>query len=356
MNCLPMSSLTHEAGSRTGYRLRLYTAAGRKSIWLGEIPASEAAAVQRHCDEIVASQTADLPIPRATQQWLDRISPDLRRKLQTITGATRTVSMAVDQYIDARANEWAESTMLSVSRSLDLLTDAVGSRRIDAVAHGDLSSAIDALPQSESTRARIAAAWRAFWSWCCERHWIAESPARFLRGAIDVREKHFVPMADWQRMVDACDCPELRLVLGLSRIGGIRISSEIRAFDASSIDARQLRMRIVDTKRGQDRWVPIFPELRPLVPLDGSDPLPTLRDCPHATLTHRLTELQQRCGITAWPAPWHSMRASRETELITAFGVATAARWIGNSPAVALRSYAMVSDADWQRATNRETP
>jgi hypothetical protein len=50
------------------------------------------------------------------------------------------------------------------------------------------------------------------------------------------------------------------------------------------------------------------------------------------------------------------MRASRETELITAFGVATAARWIGNSPAVALRSYAMVSDADWQRATNPETP
>jgi hypothetical protein len=45
------------------------------------------------------------------------------------------------------------------------------------------------------------------------------------------------------------------------------------------------------------------------------------------------------------------MRATRETELIERYGLATASQWIGNSAAVAMRSYAMVTDDHWHRAT-----
>ncbi len=48
--------------------------------------------------------------------------------------------------------------------------------------------------------------------------------------------------------------------------------------------------------------------------------------------------------------PWHSMRATRETELITAFGLATASKWIGNSEKVAMTSYAIIPDSDWAKA------
>jgi hypothetical protein len=44
------------------------------------------------------------------------------------------------------------------------------------------------------------------------------------------------------------------------------------------------------------------------------------------------------------------MRATRETELITAFGLATAAKWIGNSEKVAMTSYAIIPDSDWAKA------
>jgi hypothetical protein len=45
-----VSSLTHESKTRQGYRLRVYTAAGRRSIWLGRITEPEAIAIQRHVD------------------------------------------------------------------------------------------------------------------------------------------------------------------------------------------------------------------------------------------------------------------------------------------------------------------
>ena len=50
------------------------------------------------------------------------------------------------------------------------------------------------------------------------------------------------------------------------------------------------------------------------------------------------------------------MRASRETELMREYGLATACKWIGNSPRVAAIHYDMSIDidADYRRAAGRK--
>jgi hypothetical protein len=345
-----VSSLTYEDKTRVGYRLRVYTAAGRRSIWLGKLTQPEAVAVQRHVDEILASQTADLPIPRQTAIWLDRLDHELKAKLTCITGSVRTIGTAIDEYLASKQDQLATSTMDSVTRSLSLLSDAVGSRRVDGVSSEDVASVYDSLEQSTSTRGKIAKDWKAFFHWCEDNRWIIANPAKRLRTTVAVREKQFVSAEIVGRILDACEDPEMRLVIVLSRWGGLRISSEIRDFGDASIDRTAKRIKINDTKRSVVREIPLFPEIMAALPAAGEDPLPTVRHLSHAAITSRLQACATKAGVENWEAPWHSMRASRETELIASFGLATAAKWIGNSEKVAMANYALVPDSDWVRA------
>lgn len=345
-----MSSLTYEDKARHGYRLRVYTAAGRRSIWLGRITQPEAIAIQRHVDEIIAAQTADLPIPRLTALWLDRLDPEIKSKLTCITGCVRTVRTAIDEYLNAKRDLIALSTAESVGRSLAWLADACGDRRIDGVSPEEVSTVYDSLEQGASTRGKIAKDWKAFFRWCEDNRWIVANPAKRLATTVSVRDKTFVSIETINRILAACDDPELRLVIVLSRFGGLRISSEIRDLSEASIDRVFKRIKITDTKRGVTREIPLFREIAAELPEPGVDPLPRLREMSHSGITRLFVECVRKAGIDPWPVPWHSMRATRETELITAFGVATASKWIGNSEKVAMTSYAIIPDSDWAKA------
>lgn len=345
-----MSSLTYEDKARHGYRLRVYTGAGRRSIWLGRITQPEAIAIQRHVDEIIAAQTADLPIPRLTALWLDRLDPEIKSKLTCITGCVRTVRTAIDEYLNAKRDLIALSTAESVGRSLAWLADACGDRRIDGVSPEEVSTVYDSLEQGASTRGKIAKDWKAFFRWCEDNRWIVANPAKRLATTVSVRDKTFVSIETINRILAACDDPELRLVIVLSRFGGLRISSEIRDLSEASIDRVSKRIKVTDTKRCMIREIPLFREIAAQLPAPGVELLPTLASMSHSGLTNRFQDTVRKAGIEPWRVPWHSMRASRETELITAFGLSTAAKWIGNSEKVAMTSYAIIPDSDWAKA------
>lgn len=58
-----------------------------------------------------------------------------------------------------------------------------------------------------------------------------------------------------------------------------------------------------------------------------------------------------RAGQSPWPKLWHNLRASRESELMREYDLATVCRWIGNSPTI-VRHYATSVDlnADFRKA------
>jgi hypothetical protein len=67
--------------------------------------------------------------------------------------------------------------------------------------------------------------------------------------------------------------------------------------------------------------------------------------------THFLKRLNE-ASVDPWPRLFHSMRASRQTELQLEFGTPAACAWLGNTEEVAKESYLMVFEKEWQRAVN----
>src|SRR5205823_13617452 len=67
-------------------------------------------------------------------------------------------------------------------------------------------------------------------------------------------------------------------------------------------------------------------------------------------LRTRMLRIIRRAGLTAWPKPFHNLRASRETELAEDFPVHVVCKWIGNTERIAQKHYLQVTDDHFDRA------
>jgi len=74
----------------------------------------------------------------------------------------------------------------------------------------------------------------------------------------------------------------------------------------------------------------------------------------NANLRTQLLKIMRRAGVAPWARLFHSMRASRQTELERDYPLHVVCSWLGNTEAVAKKSYLLVTDADFQKATQRE--
>src|SRR5262249_14361272 len=108
---------------------------------------------------------------------------------------------------------------------------------------------------------------------------------------------------------------------------------------------------------GADRWVPIFPELRPYFEeafeqaAPGTVYLINRYREGNVNLRTQLQRIIRRAGEPAWPKLFQNLRASRETELAAIFPLHVVCAWIGNSALVAQKHYLQVTEADFARAT-----
>ncbi|MFN5102615.1 MAG: site-specific integrase [Planctomycetota bacterium] len=165
--------------------------------------------------------------------------------------------------------------------------------------------------------------------------------------------------------------PVWQVILGLSRYGGLRTPSETLSLRWDDIDWELNRMSIPEPKvehhegRGI-RSCPIFPELRPILDEafeifgDKSEYVVaapqyraaanTAMGWKNANLRSEMTRLLRRGGVSGWPRLFHSMRASRQTELQREFPVRMICSWLGNSPRIAQQSYLLGTEDDFARA------
>jgi len=99
------------------------------------------------------------------------------------------------------------------------------------------------------------------------------------------------------------------------------------------------------------RSCPIFPELRSILDEafeifgDKSEYVVaapqyraaanTVMGWKNSNLRTEMTRLLRRAGVSGWPRLFHSMRASRQTELQREFPLHVVCSWLGNSPRIA---------------------
>jgi hypothetical protein len=138
--------------------------------------------------------------------------------------------------------------------------------------------------------------------------------------------------------------------------GGRDNLSEHLALRWEDVHWERGRFRVDSPKTGE-RWVPIFPELRPYLEEcftlaeEGAVHVTTRYRDSNANLRTQFLRIIRRAGERPWPRLFHNLRASRETELAAEYPIHVVCAWIGNTAAIAARHYLTVREEDYARAT-----
>jgi integrase len=195
------------------------------------------------------------------------------------------------------------------------------------------------------------------------RGMLATNPFAELKAGAQVNHARsaFISRETIAKVLDAAPDAEWRLLIALSRFGGLRVPSEALALRWCDVDWAHGRITVRSPKTEHhegkgERSIPIFAELKEhleaafdAAPVGAVYVIGRYRE--GANLNPHFRRLIKRAGIAPWDRTWHNLRASRQTELATNYPLHTACAWIGNTKAIAAGHYLQVTDADWQRAT-----
>ena len=223
-------------------------------------------------------------------------------------------------------------------------------------------------PTTISKRLQFA---RMFFHGACKRKLILTNP--FLEvshnGVIFDERKAFISREDTAKLLSVCD-PTWKVIVALARFGGLRCPSEVLSLRWIDIKWETERIIVQSPKTEHhagkaSRELPLFPELFPIL-MEASELAPdgaefvvggnyrqaamTDKGWANCNLRTHLERLLKRAGLKSWPRLFHSMRATRETELAAQFAIHVVAAWLGNTPKIALKHYLTVTDDDFQRA------
>jgi integrase len=204
---------------------------------------------------------------------------------------------------------------------------------------------------------------KQFFQAAIDKELIVKNPFAKIKPPSQVNEarKFFVTREAAYKVLDACPDAEWRLIFALSRFGGLRCPSEHFALTWADVDWERDRFRVHSPKTehhegGGERWVPIFPELRPyleeafeLAHEGAVHVISRYRDT-NKNLRTRMFRIIHRAGLEPWPKLFHNLRASRETELAAEYPIHVVCEWIGNTERIAAKHYLQVTEDYFERA------
>lgn len=367
--------------------LRYVDAAGsRRSLYLPQRTTKLLAeTVAAKVDHIINRQLTGTEPDRNVAQWLADLPDTLYGKLAKAGLAPDrlpsepepvepdpeplpTLAKWTADYISRHAGKPQTITLLEVTaRSL---TKFFGpERRIDQVTAGDAEDYRRWLEKNgnerqqyrtglaKNTVRRTVGRSKQFFTSAVKHELIPRNPFAGEASAVGGNdERLFLVPAEWiERCIRVAPCEDWRIILAFARYAGMR-SHECRIQRWDDIDLVNKRMLVRSNKTPPVRSCPIFPELLPhllrareMAPA-GAEFVQT-RYSSDANLLTTLEKIIAKAGLVAWPKLMQNLRATRETELLANYPTKDVTSWLGNSPAVAQKHYAMVTQAAFDRAT-----
>lgn len=358
----------------------------RKRLHLGRMSDKAAADWKAHVEALIVARAFHRVHDPRLARWLTTLDHKWLRKLQkvgladsdTIGGESTTLGAFLDEffkgltgkpgtrvfYSHTRANLESHFGPSCVLRSIKP-KDADRFRAWLATPK-DVPGEPGGAGLSPATVARRIIACRTMWRRAIRWKHADENPFEGIKAghqANDAR-KQFIPPAAIDAIIDECPDLEWRVIIALARYGGLRTPSETFALRWRDIDwARgMITVRVAKLEhieRLARRTVPLFPQLRKhlsdlwdSLEAGGPEYVIVRNRLDGMNLRTQFERLIARAGQTPWPRLFHNLRASRESELMREYDLATVCKWIGNSPAIAATHYAtsIDLDADFARA------
>jgi len=346
----------------------------RRSVRLGHVSAKTAGAWKARIEQIIGDQLQGRPHDSELSEWLGKLDEKWLARLRRVgladgVGLAETTLGAFLERVFG-ALTCKPQTRVAYGQTRRCLAAYFGAARLlrtITAEHADAWRAwlVEHEKLARATVARRTIAARTFWRAAVRWKLAADNPFVGIKAGHQANEarKAFVPREVVDRLIADAPDTEWRLIIALSRYGGLRCPSEHFALRWGDINWERGTILVTCPKLAHiehcaQRVIPLFPELRThLLALfaeaePGTEHVIIKHRLPCGNLRRRFEQIIARAGLTPWPRLFHNLRASRETELMREYDLATVCRWIGNSPAVAATHYATSIDlnADFRRA------
>ncbi len=344
----------------------------RKAVRLGKYSLKKAETICRHIEELAGSKLSGQPLDAATALWLAGVGDILHKRLAAAglcepreKLAAVTISRFTEQFIGGLVDA-KPRTAVNLGQTRRVLLEFFGDCPMQSVTPEKVADFQKHLMGrfAEATYRRHLGRGRQLWRAAAKRKLFAgENP--FSEVSTTVRgnreRRRFIPREVIEKCIAAAPDAQWRLIIALSRYGGLRCPSETLALTWDCINWEHNRIRVPSPKTenhaGKDcRIIPMFPELRKHlldVFTESAPGVPwVITRYRHASVNLRTTFLKiiHRAGEKPWPKLFHNLRASRATELCEAYPAHVVADWLGHSEAIAQEHYLSTTDAHFERA------
>lgn len=314
--------------------------------------------------------------------WLSEVGDELHERLvradltSSRTRSVPNVAAFVDQFIQKRSSV-KPATIRAWAQARNQLVSYFGAdRRLDDITTGDAKDwmiELQSKPRvikgetvkgfAEATRRKWAGFAKQFFESAVDHGLIDRNPFRKLKsGSVaNPARNEFISQTDTLKVIDQCPDAEWRLIIALSRFGGLRCPSEHLALRWEHILWNIDRINVMSPKTEHvgkaERVIPLFPELRPFLEAAFEDAPEGAEFVIHrhrgvGNFRTQMTRLVRLAGLTPWPRIFHNLRASRQTELTDKHPEHVVCAWIGNTQSVARRHYEMVTDEHFDAAVD----
>jgi len=380
-----MASVSRDPNGRM--RIQFFGLDGkRRTLRLGKCSVKDAHVVRSRIEQLVSAQILGVTADVDTLRWVANLGKTVRDRMARcglITGAPVTKRVKritlgeyLEDYIQKRRKAVKPATVLvwqiAKDSMLKTLPRTIALAEVNA---GHAQDWLDAMradglqPTTQYKRLQFA---KQFFSHAVASKVLPTNPWQSIRLARPkVASNVEVPLETIRNLMKHLD-PQWQAIVGLARYGGLRCPSEVLSIRWEQIDWLSNKMIIPSPKTehlaGKDfRDCPLFADLRIILePQKKSagyviekDEMRALADRPtgwaNANLRKELLTRLDRAKIKPWPRLFHSMRASRQTELEREFGLAAACAWLGNTASIAKEHYLLVTSDAWQKAAQNPT-
>jgi integrase len=350
----------------------------RKTVSLGQMPAKQAESVLVRIETLASALASNTPPDAVTTAWLNGVSDALHERLVRVGLAQQrteryvTLSTLFDRYFAALTIK--PSTEKNYRSARAYLEDHFGHDRvISTITPSDAEGFKKAMRYSglaQATFAKFIKVARQVFRRAIKWKLIDDSPFAEVSAGSQTNQARlrFVPRDHIASVMDECPSNEWRLLIALSRFGGLRCPSEHMALKWEHIDWGRSRITVTASKteahaNKETRVIPLFPELLPYLrqAFEESEPgdeyvISARYRRTRVNLGTQLKRFIKRAGLTPWPRVWHNLRASCQTELSARFPLHVVCSWLGNTTTVATQHYLTVRETDFTAAIQPGTP
>lgn len=347
---------------KTGYLVQFYLNRERKTIsFSSKYTLSEVQEIAQKVELLVIAFETDNPISKKTNEWLHNSTPEILNKLRN-SGLIEVepdllASQLFESYLSSPACAQLKDTTQghkknTISRFFSFFSVDTPALISEKQAHA--FSEYLSERYAEATRATTIRDLRRIYNWGVSKEMVESNPfSNIKRGSFKNKNKEFyVDMQTYQRLLDACETQEQRVLIALYRIGGLR-RSEALLLRWSDVDLDNGRLLVTSPKTEKtgkgSRIIPLYPQLKKeLAQLPRSE---YVIEKSRASLDYTIAQIMKRAGLH-WQRPIQNLRSSRAIEIYRDYGPVAEREWIGHTEKTAFDHYLHLLDSDFQKALN----